>query len=59
MRMYYTVFEQDWPTSNQSTMTVLSEDPRHKFSGLYDADGNKLYAQDDRGQVGFIRFGER
>ena len=40
------------------SMTVMSQEPQEKFSGLYDANGNKLYAVERSEPIGFLRFGE-
>lgn len=39
--------------------TVISQEPEQKFSGLYDASGNRLYAVEASEPVGFVRFGEK
>ena len=38
--------------------TVLAQEPVEKFSGLYDANGNKLYTVERAAPIGFIHFGE-
>lgn len=56
-RSYYTVIEQDYVYSSSiPTMTVLAQEPQQKFSGLYDANGNKLYTVERCEPVGFIGF---
>lgn len=60
MRSYYTVIEQDYVYgANTPSITVLAQEPpQSKFSGLYDANGNKLYTVDQCEPIGFIGFGE-
>ena len=41
------------------TMTVVEPERTPRWSGLYDADGNKLMAYDEPDPVGFIWFGKK
>lgn len=60
MRSYYTIIEQDNVYAGNPTITVLAQEPpQSKFSGLYDADGNKLYTVERCQPIGFIGFGGR
>ena len=40
--------------TNSSTITVLSNEPTSKFSGLYSVDGNPLYRVERRYPMGYI-----
>ena len=56
-RSYYTVIEHDYVHSSQTpSLTVLEQEQREKFSGLYDATGNKLYTVERSEPIGFIGF---
>lgn len=59
MKSYQTrsAWEDDYRLNVQS-MTVMSQEPVEKFSGLYDANGNKLYVVERCQPVGFVHFGE-
>jgi hypothetical protein len=59
MKSYRTVLghTDDW-RSNVPSCTVISQERQERFSGLYDAYGNRLYAVDAPEPVGFVRFGE-
>jgi hypothetical protein len=55
MRLYYTVINHEYIDSKPTpSMTVMSQEPQEKFSGLYDASGNKLYAVERCEPIGFI-----
>lgn len=57
MRMYYTWVDRHYVDSvDVPTMTVASSEPESKFSGLYDAWGNKLYSLQRPEPVGFIHY---
>ena len=56
-RSYYTVIEQDYVYGSPvPSMTVLEQEPREKFSGLYDVNSNKLYTVERSEPIGFIGF---
>lgn len=40
--------------TNSSTITVLTNEPTSKFSGLYSVDGNPLYRVERRYPMGYI-----
>lgn len=60
-RSYYTVLDWDYHISAtaQPSMTVMAQEPQEKFSGLYDANGNKLYTVERCEPIGFIGFRDK
>ncbi len=54
-RMYYTWVDDHYVHGKQPpTMTVAATEPESRFSGLYDANGNKLYSTQKPEPIGFI-----
>lgn len=41
---------------NVPTMTVQEQIAESRFSGLYDAEGNKLMVIEQKDPIGFLRF---
>lgn len=54
-RMYYTIDDDRYISHKvPPTMTVAATEPESRFSGLYDANGNKLCSTQKPQPIGFI-----
>lgn len=57
-RTYFPAVGDDWEISplDRVSMDVIEGDREPRFSGLYDANGNRMMVRNEREPIGFVRF---